>query len=150
MFGCICILVLISYLVFHIYISLKWRFYTGDFLNSSISILRSYNAFSRVWPCDDRFSSLKWSGVRDVFFTLVVSLLIYYVNNNLLNPVLLFLRLVLLLPKFQIYRIRVRDYNQAGETSKEYLKPVKSACFSSVLFSFFNYVITLICYGIRP
>lgn len=148
MFFSICLVALISYILFHAYINLKWRFYSG--VLSPILMLRSHNVLSRVWPCDNGFASLKWSGARDVFFTIAFSALIYFINHSFLNSALLFLKLAFVVPKFYLYIIRVRDYNNASENSKEFLKPVKSACFSTALFALFTYIITLICYGVRP
>lgn len=139
----------VAFLVCSGFIGSKWRYYANGY-PSQITSLRRFNAFARVWPCDDGFASLKWSAARHTFITIAFSFLVWYVNIRWINSTLLTLCALYALSTVSRYRVRLRDYKDAGDASQRMLRPVKSACFSVVIMSWADYLILMVCYALRP
>lgn len=147
-FLIICGLLLLSFFICVFYIRSRWSLYAGGIFG--VSSLRSYNALSRVWPCDDGFMSLIFSALRHTLIPLVFAALIWFINKAVLSSLSLLFALLYAVSIIPRYHVRKRDFNEAGDVSKEMLRPVKSACFSVMVCSFANYMILLLCYGLRP
>lgn len=146
----ILILFILSFTICTVFIRSKWGAYsTGLKGLRLIDALRSYNILSRIWPCDDGFMSLIFSALRHTLIPVIFSFLIWFVNNDRLNGILLFVSLLYAMSIIPRYKQRKKDFINAGEASRDMLKPVKSACFSVILCAFANYVILLFCYGLR-
>ncbi len=145
-------LFILSFIVCAAFIRSKWKFYAnGDIpLFQPINQLRNYNILSRVWPCDNGFMSLIFSALRHTIVPFIFSLLIWFVNDDALDSFLLFASLIYAVSIIPHYKKRRKDFVTAGESSREMLKPVKSACFSVIICAFANYFILLLCYGLRP
>lgn len=143
------IMFILSFAICAVFIHSKWRFYSEGAIElfRPINQLRSYNVLSRIWPCDDGFMSLIFSALRHTLIPVIFSFLIWFVNNDKLNSILLFLSLLYAISIIPRYKTRRRDYIAAGESSRTMLKPVKSACFSVIICAFANYFILLFCYG---
>ena len=144
------ILFILSFTICTLYIHSKWKV-CSEGINGLrlIDNIRIYNALSRVWPCDDGFMSLIFSAFRHTLIPVAFAFLIWFVNNNKLNSIILFISLIYAISIIPRYKERRRDFITAGEASREMLKPLKSACFSVIICAFTNYFILLLCYGLR-
>ncbi len=153
MFFIVCTLLIISFIVCTYYIHSKWKFYLkGVHGLRPIDSLRHHNILARIWPCDDGFMSLIFSALRHTLLPVVFAFLIWVVNNDRLNSLLLFISLIYTISIIPRYKARRADFklNKEYRTTQEMLKPVKSACFSVVLCAITNYFILLLCYSLRP
>ena len=139
------IMFILSFALCTMFIRSKWKFYTQGIFRP-IDQLRRYNILSRIWPCDDGFVSLIFSALRHTLIPFIFALLIWHVNNDKLNSILLFLSLLYAISIFPRHKERRRDFIAAGEDFHPLLKPVKSACFSVIICAFANYFILLLCY----
>lgn len=145
----ICVPLVAAFLLCWLFIFSKWRKYGWLYSEPSIQSLRSYNILSRVWPCDNGFMSLVFSALRHTVLAGVAAALIWFVNIQTLNTALTLGTLLYAYLVVSRYNVRRKDYKTA-EHCKDLLKPVKSACFSVVLLSFFDYLIVMLSYGLRP
>lgn len=152
MFFIICALFITSFIVCTYYIHSKWKYYSEGTIFRHIDNLRHYNSLSRIWPCDEGFMSLIFSALRHTLLPVVFAFLIWFINNDGLSSLLLFISFIYAVSIIPRYKTRRADFklNKEYQATQEMLKPVKSACFSVVLCSFTNYFILLLCYGLRP
>ncbi len=144
------VMFILSFSTCAIFINSKWKVYSSDrnWLFPLIDRLRRYNILSRIWPCDDRFMSLTFSAFRHTLIPFVFALIMWYVNNEIWNTISLYLTLLYALSILPRYKERRKDFLLAGEASRKFLKPVKSACFSVIICAFANYFILLFCYSL--
>lgn len=138
----ISIMFILSFLICAMFIHSKWRIYS----QGEIYYLRHYNILSRIWPCDDGFMSLVFSALRHTLIPTTFAFLIWFINNDKLNSIFLFVALLYAISIIPRYKERKKDFNSTGETSQKMLKPIKSACFSVIICAFANYLILLFCY----
>lgn len=134
-------MLVLSFTICALFIHTKWKFYS----KGMIYALRSYNLLSRIWPCDYGFVSLIFSAFRHTLIPFIFTLLIWFVNNDKLNSILLYLSLLYAISTILRHKERRKDFISAGEASRKMLKPIKSACFSVIICAFANYFILLIC-----
>ena len=144
------ILLILSFIICTIFIRSKWKFYAAGLKGlRPIDLLRTYNILSQAWPCDDGFMSLIFSALRHTLIPIIFAFLIWFINSDWLNSLLLFASLIYALSIIPRYKERKKDFISAGEASQDMLKPIKSACFSVILCAFVNYLILLLCYCLR-
>lgn len=149
MYYSIVALFIVSQCICSLIVHLKWRGYANDRF-WGVEMLRMHNALSRVWPCDDHFASLHFSMIRHTLVALVSSLVIWCVNIAVLNSVLLLLNALYVVLPLMRYRVRSADYRTSGEASQKLLSGARIASLVSLVAAILNYVILLLCYGLRP
>lgn len=146
----IVVMYIASFLICGGFILMSWAIHTKDIILGKIDILKEYNRFSQLWPCDRYFLSLIFSMLRHTLLPLAFAFVIMRVNVNVLNTILNWVALLYTISKIPLHKARRRDYITASDTSKSILKPVYMACTSVVCFSFINYFILMYAYYIRP
>ena len=135
------------------YISYIWRKYYAP--DKSIDgyfnymTLQSITVLEREFPSDIGFWSLRWSVIRRFVITIIIALLIYFVNNFILNTILLWFNLIFvgIITWFQIFRFR--KYRRSG-SSATFLQPVVHACIATAVYAIFTQISLYTVYGLRP
>lgn len=116
----------------------------------SFSWLQGEWMMERIWPGDVGFWSLKFSAARHCFVGIVFSLLIYLVNIQMLNKVLLSLNTLYFVTACIRYSARCKNYKRRNESAQSILKPVKRACLAALLYSSAAWLFLFVIYGVRP
>lgn len=141
-----------------IYISYIWKKNFGDeYFGEKIAIAANY--FTGVLPTDKKFLSLKFSAFRHAMVFLVSASLIYFINIEWLNSILLWLNFVYAAlavwrqttRKKDMKKIwTLRDYSGEYQDVMKWQKQTLKATGSVAVYSVYLVILLYCVYGVRP
>lgn len=137
-----------------LYIAYIWHKYYDS--NRSVDgrfnymLLQSATALERQFPSDPGFWSLRWSVIRRFAVTVVIALLVYFVNNSILSIVLLSLNLLTVVIVAWSQAVRFRSYRRSTENVTDCLRPVVRVCISTAIYAIFTQICLYAVYAFRP
>lgn len=146
--GIICFFHIATAIVCVLYINSKWKFYTTEMF--ALSLLRTHNIFSRVWPTDDGFLSLKMSALRHAIIPMILSIIIWTINVRLIHSVCTLVALLYIWLPIIRNRARKEDFKESSREIQPSLVSVKSASSSITICAIVNYVIVMLAFAVRP
>ena len=131
-------------------IILAWRHYSDGLLFPGINSLRSYNILSMLWPDDVYFLSLHFKVLRYVLLGIGALLITWYVKIPWIIMLSRYLILVFFILSIPVQKARTHDWKDAGDASKDLLKPIRRACTVTFFYPLIVFVVLMVGYGFRP
>lgn len=141
---------ILGFFISYLLVMSKWNYYKSDPLGFRLHMLRSENVLTRIWPVDDNFMSLHFSMSRHMVFGILSISIIYFFPSSLISSIMSTLNLLYALSKLPLYNARRKEFINRSNESRQVLAPVKQACFITVIYGFYVYILTFVFYGIRP
>lgn len=131
-------------------ITQKWNAFADDPLGFNLDELRIANNWNDIWPDDHKFMSLKFSLFRHMLAGIISVIIMQFFSSWKIVSILPELNLLYALAKCKLYMDRKKDWAMRGDTTKKMLTPVKKACYVTVIYSFYVFILSFVFYGIRP
>lgn len=143
-------LMVIGVVISVVLIKSKWNYYASDPFGFEMRSLLNINILSRVWPTDEKFMSLHFSVFRHMAVGIISVVVMYVFNDGFLAWIIPWVNLIYAFSMVPRYMARKRDWTDCGDATRKTLNPVKKACFVTVIYGFYVYILSMAFYAVRP